>query len=83
MEQQDARPEWWLQLLDGISAAQSEGVDMYEPTLEGLLRVLDRAAITSRQLGTSLDSIAENMSLFLHRIWTLPHFRTSGPLASV
>ncbi|MFK7978247.1 MAG: amidohydrolase family protein [Halioglobus sp.] len=29
VEQQDARPEWWTQLLDGITAAQAEGVDMY------------------------------------------------------
>jgi N-acyl-D-aspartate/D-glutamate deacylase len=29
IEQQDARPEWWVQLLDGISEAQAEGVDMY------------------------------------------------------
>ncbi len=29
IEQQDARPEWWHQLLDGISAAQAEGVPMY------------------------------------------------------
>ena len=29
VEQQDARPDWWRQLLDGISAAQAEGVPMY------------------------------------------------------
>ena len=29
VEQQDARPEWWTQLLDGVSAAQAEGVKMY------------------------------------------------------
>jgi N-acyl-D-aspartate/D-glutamate deacylase len=29
VEQQDARPEWWTQLLDGVSAAQAEGVQMY------------------------------------------------------
>ncbi len=29
VEQQDARPEWWTQLLDGISAAQAEGIPMY------------------------------------------------------
>jgi N-acyl-D-aspartate/D-glutamate deacylase len=28
VEQQDARPEWWAQLLDGISAAQEEGIPM-------------------------------------------------------
>lgn len=29
VEQQDTRPEWWTQLLDGITAAQAEGVKMY------------------------------------------------------
>ena len=29
VEQQDARPEWWLQLLDSITAAQAEGIPMY------------------------------------------------------
>lgn len=29
VEQQDARPEWWIQLLDGISTAQAEGIPMY------------------------------------------------------
>ena len=29
VEQQDARPEWWTQLLEGISQAQSEGLPMY------------------------------------------------------
>jgi N-acyl-D-aspartate/D-glutamate deacylase len=28
VEQQDARPEWWTQLLDGISQAQAEGIAM-------------------------------------------------------
>ena len=40
VEQQDARPEWWLQLLDGISEAQAEGVQMYgqvPPRATGLL----------------------------------------------
>jgi len=29
IEQQDTRPEWWTQLLDGITAAQAEGISMY------------------------------------------------------
>jgi len=29
VEQQDARPEWWTQLLDSVTAAQAEGVKMY------------------------------------------------------
>ena len=29
VEQQDARPEWWLQLLDGIKEAQDHGIKMY------------------------------------------------------
>lgn len=29
VEQQDARPEWWTQLLNSITEAQAEGVDMY------------------------------------------------------
>lgn len=28
VEQQDARPDWWRQLLDGITAAQAAGLDM-------------------------------------------------------
>ncbi|MGB1139413.1 MAG: N-acyl-D-amino-acid deacylase family protein, partial [Halioglobus sp.] len=40
VEQQDARPEWWLQLLDGITEAQNEGIPMYgqvPPRATGLL----------------------------------------------
>ena len=40
VEQQDARPEWWLQLLDGIEEAQSEGIKMYgqvPPRATGIL----------------------------------------------
>ncbi len=28
VEQQDARPDWWRQLLDGITSAQEDGLDM-------------------------------------------------------
>ena len=40
VEQQDARPEWWQQLLDGIEDAQSEGINMYgqvPPRATGIL----------------------------------------------
>ncbi len=29
VEQQDARPDWWKQLLDGVTEAQQEGLAMY------------------------------------------------------
>ncbi len=47
VEQQDARPEWWLQLLDSISAAQAEGIDMYgqvPPRATGVLMGLTATA---------------------------------------
>ncbi|GAB5451572.1 MAG: amidohydrolase family protein [Halioglobus sp.] len=47
VEQQDARPEWWLQLLDGISAAQAEGIPMYgqvPPRATGVLMGLTATA---------------------------------------
>ena len=40
VEQQDARPEWWLQLLDGIQEAQDQGIQMYgqvPPRATGIL----------------------------------------------
>ena len=40
VEQQDARPEWWLQLLDGIREAQDQGIQMYgqvPPRATGIL----------------------------------------------
>ena len=40
VEQQDARPEWWEQLLDGIEEAQSEGINMFgqvPPRATGIL----------------------------------------------
>ena len=40
VEQQDARPEWWIQLLNGIEEAQSEGINMYgqvPPRATGIL----------------------------------------------
>ena len=40
VEQQDARPEWWEQLLNGIEDAQSEGINMYgqvPPRATGIL----------------------------------------------
>ncbi|MCB1686952.1 MAG: amidohydrolase family protein [Halioglobus sp.] len=43
VEQQDARPEWWTQLLDGVTAAQAEGIRMYgqvPPRATGVLQGL-------------------------------------------
>ena len=43
VEQQDARPQWWTQLLDGVAAAQAEGVQMYgqvPPRATGVLQGL-------------------------------------------
>ena len=40
VEQQDARPEWWIQLLDGIEEAQNQGINMYgqvPPRATGIL----------------------------------------------
>ena len=40
VEQQDARPEWWIQLLDGIEEAQDQGINMYgqvPPRATGIL----------------------------------------------
>jgi N-acyl-D-aspartate/D-glutamate deacylase len=47
VEQQDARPEWWTQLLDGITAAQAEGIPMYgqvPPRATGVLLGLTATA---------------------------------------
>ena len=43
VEQQDARPQWWTQLLNGVAAAQAEGVQMYgqvPPRATGVLQGL-------------------------------------------
>lgn len=40
VEQQDARPDWWLKLLDGIEDAQSQGINMFgqvPPRATGIL----------------------------------------------
>jgi N-acyl-D-aspartate/D-glutamate deacylase len=40
IEQQDARPDWWLKLLDGIEDAQSQGINMFgqvPPRATGIL----------------------------------------------
>lgn len=47
VEQQDARPDWWRQLLDGISAAQEEGIAMFgqvPPRATGVLLGLTTSA---------------------------------------
>ena len=62
VEQQDARPEWWLQLLDGIQeAAQSEGVNMYgqvPPRATGILMGLT-ATLNPFRFHPSYMEIAE------------------------
>ncbi len=47
VEQQDARPEWGVQLLDGISQAQAEGIPMFgqvPPRATGVLMGLTASA---------------------------------------
>ena len=61
VEQQDARPEWWLQLLDGIQDAQSEGVNMYgqvPPRATGILMGLT-ATLNPFRFHPSYMEIAE------------------------
>ena len=61
VEQQDARPEWWLQLLDGIQEAQSEGVNMYgqvPPRATGILMGLT-ATLNPFRFHPSYMEIAE------------------------
>ncbi|RZO96749.1 MAG: D-aminoacylase [Gammaproteobacteria bacterium] len=61
VEQQDARPEWWLQLLDGIEDAQSEGVNMYgqvPPRATGILMGLT-ATLNPFRFHPSYMEIAE------------------------
>lgn len=45
-----------------------EGVSFTAPTLEGLLRVLDRAALASLGLGTPLERVAANLDHMLARL---------------
>ena len=61
VEQQDARPEWWLKLLDGIQDAQSEGVNMYgqvPPRATGILMGLT-ATLNPFRFHPSYMEIAE------------------------
>jgi N-acyl-D-aspartate/D-glutamate deacylase len=61
VEQQDARPEWWLKLLDGIQEAQSEGVNMYgqvPPRATGILMGLT-ATLNPFRFHPSYMEIAE------------------------
>lgn len=44
------------------------GVSFTAPTLEGLLRVLDQAALASLGLGTPLERVAENLDHMLSRL---------------
>ena len=61
VEQQDARPEWWLKLLDGIQDAQSEGINMYgqvPPIATGILMGLT-ATLNPFRFHPSYMEIAE------------------------
>jgi rhodanese-related sulfurtransferase len=48
------------------------GVSFTEPTLEGLLRALDQAALASLELGTPAERVAENLDHMLSRLPRLP-----------
>jgi N-acyl-D-aspartate/D-glutamate deacylase len=65
VEQQDARPEWWTQLLDGISTAQAEGVDMY-------------GQVPPRATGVLLGLTATLNPFFLYEVY---HEIAAKPLA--
>lgn len=61
VEQQDARPDWWIQLLDGIEDAQSEGVQMFgqvPPRATGILMGLT-ATLNPFRFHPSYMEIAE------------------------
>ena len=55
-----------LQMLEGCFARA--GVSMESPSLEGILRVLDQAALTSLELGTPLARVAANVDHMLARL---------------
>ncbi len=90
VEQQDARPEWWLALLDGISAAQAEGIPMYgqvPPRATGLLLGLTASAnpfilnpvwaeITGKSLEEQLAALRD--AAFRERLLS-----TANPLSGV
>ena len=61
VEQQDARPDWWLQLLDGIEDAQSQGINMFgqvPPRATGILMGL-RATLNPFRFHPSYMEIAD------------------------
>ena len=61
VEQQDARPDWWIQLLDGIEDAQSEGIQMFgqvPPRATGILMGLT-ATLNPSRIHPSYMDIAE------------------------
>ena len=61
VEQQDARPDWWIQLLDGIEDAQSEGIQMFgqvPPRATGILMGLT-ATLNPFRFHPSYMEIAE------------------------
>ena len=61
VEQQDARPDWWIQLLDGIEDAQPEGIQMFgqvPPRATGILMGLT-ATLNPFRFHPSYMEIAE------------------------
>lgn len=93
VEQQDARPEWWLQLLDGISQAQAEGIDMYgqvPPRATGVLMGLTASAnpfifnpVFAELAGLSLQEQVAKMREpeFRERVLAQERVLTGVPLA--
>lgn len=53
------------------------GVSMSSPTPEGLLHVLDHAALTSLELGTAIERVATNLDHMLLRLPTPPWARVA------
>ncbi len=56
VEQQDARPDWWKHLLDGLSAAQANGLNM-------------RGQVPPRATGVLMGLTATLNPLILHPSW--------------
>jgi len=77
VEQQDARPDWWIQLLDGIEDAQSEGIQMFgqvPPRATGILMGLT-ATLNPFRFHPSYMEIAEMPLNERVKIMSDPSFR--------
>ncbi|MEM9255888.1 MAG: amidohydrolase family protein [Pseudomonadota bacterium] len=93
VEQQDARPEWWTQLLNGISEAQQQGIPMYgqvPPRATGVLLGLSASAhpftlnpvfaeVASLPLETQVTTMRDQA--FRERLLGTPNPITGVPLA--